>query len=403
MLEKKAFLAKDTVLVVDDFAPAGTTADVQRLHRDADRLVRAAGNRSGRARMRADGGSRPTYYPRGLIVSTGEDIPSGQSLRARLLVVELAPGDIDTAVLSRIQRNAGDGVLATAMAGYVQWLAPRIDDLRRTLPERQRALRDDFVRQGEHKRTPEIAASIVIGWETFLSFAEEVGALSREEAITVLERARSAILGSAATQAGHQASEEPAARFLALLGAAISSGRAHITSAGDGGAPDDADRWGWQMAIVGAGSQEREEWRPKGERVGWLDADDLLLDPESSFAAVQKLARDQGTSVPIKQRTLWKRLAEQGHLVSRDRARGTNTVRRTIGGRRLEVIHLKASTFAIETDQPSAAPAQTDQQSAEKSQQNQCRGQFGQFGQKMKQEGLEERELRDAVGWELEI
>jgi hypothetical protein len=83
MLEKKAFLAKDTVLVVDDFAPTGTTADVQRLHRDADRLVRAAGNRSGRARMRADGGSRPTYYPRGLIVSTGEDIPSGQSLRAR--------------------------------------------------------------------------------------------------------------------------------------------------------------------------------------------------------------------------------------------------------------------------------------------------------------------------------
>ena len=60
MLEK-AFLAKDAVLVIDDFAPAGTTADVQRLHREADRLFRGAGNRSGRARMRADGGSRPTY------------------------------------------------------------------------------------------------------------------------------------------------------------------------------------------------------------------------------------------------------------------------------------------------------------------------------------------------------
>ena len=47
MLEKKAFLAKDAVLVVDDFAPTGTTADIQRLHRDADRLFRAAGNRSG--------------------------------------------------------------------------------------------------------------------------------------------------------------------------------------------------------------------------------------------------------------------------------------------------------------------------------------------------------------------
>ena len=79
MLEKKAFLAKDAVLVVDDFAPTGTTADIQRLHREADRLFRAAGNRSGRARMRADGGSRPTYYPRGLIVSTGEDIPRARA------------------------------------------------------------------------------------------------------------------------------------------------------------------------------------------------------------------------------------------------------------------------------------------------------------------------------------
>jgi hypothetical protein len=403
MLEKKAFLAKDAVLVVDDFAPTGTTADVQRLHREADRLFRGAGNRSGRARMRADGAGRPTYHSRGLIVSTGEDIPSGQSLRARMIVLELAPGDIDAGVLSVAQRNAVDGVLATAMAGYLRWLASRIDDLRRTLPERQRALRDEFVRQGQHKRTPEVAASIMIGWETFLGFAQEVGALPRHSVEVLLERVRAAVLDSAATQAGYQSSEEPAARFLALLGAAISSGRAHVTGAGDGGAPDEADRWGWHVVIVGAGNQEREDWRPRGERIGWLDADDLFLDPESSFAAVQKLARDQGTSVPIKQRTLWKRLAEQGHLVSRDRARRTNTVRRTIGGRRLEVIHLKASTFAVETDQPTAETAQTDQQPAEKGQQNQCRGQFGQFGQKMKQGGPEEHLLRDAVGWEIEI
>jgi hypothetical protein len=353
--------------------------------------------------MRADGGGRPTYHSRGLIVSTGEDIPSGQSLRARMLVLELAPGDIDTDVLSRAQRDAGDGVLAKAMAGYLRWLAPCIDELRHTLPERQRALRDEFVRGGQHKRTPEIAASIMVGWETFLGFAEDVGALPRHGAQVLLERTRTAVLDSASAQAGHQSSEEPAARFLALLGAAIGSGRAHVAGAGLGDAPDEADRWGWQMVIVGTGDQQREEWRPKGERVGWLDADDLFLDPESSFAAVQKLARDQGASVPIKPRTLWKRLAEQGHLASRDRGRGTNTVRRTIGGRRLDVIHLKAVTFTVETDQPSRGTAQTDQQQAENEQENQCRGQFGQFGQKMKQGGQEERDLRNAVGWEVEI
>jgi phage/plasmid primase-like uncharacterized protein len=142
MLEKKAFLAKDAVLVVDDFAPTGTTADVQRLHREADRLFRAAGNRSGRARMRADGGSRPTYRPRGLIISTGEDLPSGQSLRARLLVLELTPDEIRPAALSAAQTDARSELLAAAMAGYLRWLAPRIDELKETLPNRHRALRE---------------------------------------------------------------------------------------------------------------------------------------------------------------------------------------------------------------------------------------------------------------------
>ncbi len=117
MLEKKAFLAKDAVLVVDDFAPTGTTTDVQRLHREADRLFRAAGNRAGRARMRADGGSRPTYYPRGLLISTGEDIPSGQSLRARLLVLELTPGEIPADALSAAQADAADGRLRHSHGG----------------------------------------------------------------------------------------------------------------------------------------------------------------------------------------------------------------------------------------------------------------------------------------------
>src|SRR5262249_49285197 len=58
-LEATAFAAKDALLVVDDFAPGGSVADVQRCHREADRLLRAQGNRSGRQRMRSDTSLRP--------------------------------------------------------------------------------------------------------------------------------------------------------------------------------------------------------------------------------------------------------------------------------------------------------------------------------------------------------
>jgi hypothetical protein len=109
-LEATAFAVKDAIMVVDDFAPGGSTADVQRFHRDADRLLRAQGNHSGRQRMRADGGLRPTKPPRGLIVSTGEDLPRGQSIRARLMVNEIGPGDVDTHQLSKCQSDARNGL-----------------------------------------------------------------------------------------------------------------------------------------------------------------------------------------------------------------------------------------------------------------------------------------------------
>ncbi len=110
--------------------------------------------------MRPDGSMRPEYYPRGIVVSSGEDIPRGQSLRARALILELSPGDIDLARLTRAQTEASEGRFAQAMAGYVQWLAPQIENLKAETPERLRGLR---ARAREHPvyhdRTPDIVAS----------------------------------------------------------------------------------------------------------------------------------------------------------------------------------------------------------------------------------------------------
>ena len=389
MVEKKAFLAKDAVLVVDDFAPTGTTADIQRLHREADRVFRAAGNRAGRARMRADGGSRPIYHPRGLIISTGEDIPSGQSLRARLLALEVAPGEIQVDALSAAQADAASGLLAAAMAGYLRWLAPQIDQLQQTLPNRQRELRDLLVQGAAHRRTPDIMASLILGWETFLRVGEEAGALSRADAARMLTRVRAALTDASEVQRAHQASEEPATRFVALLEAALTSGRAHVADAETGTQPEDAACWGWQLTSVGSGRDLREVWRPNGERLGWIRDGDLLLDPETAFAAAQKLAHDQGTSIPIKQRTLWKRLAEQGLLASRDPARRC-MVRLTIQGSRRDVLHVRISAVNTGSDEPGDETGQhgkTGQEKISKSRGFSRPGQFGQFARSCREVG----------------
>lgn len=352
-LERLAFVAKDALLVIDDFCPKGTAADVQRLHREADRVLRAQGNRQGRLRMRPDGTLRPVYTPRGLIVSSGEDIPAGQSLRARLLILEVAPGDVDLEELSRAQQDAAGGLLAASMAGYVRWLAARLDTLREALPARKRRLRDEARRGGwPHDRTPDLLANLALGWEAFLAFAEDAGAITAAGRERLWAEGWAAMAEAAREQAGHQESEEPTAPFLALLSAAIASGRAHVADAETGAEPGDGERWGWRLRTIGTGDNEREEWQAQGERVGWLDGEHLLLEPDAAFAMAQRLARDQGTSLPITQRTLWKRMAERGLiLVEKSGGRSYHTPKRTVAEqRRRVVVLLNPSDYLISHD-----------------------------------------------------
>ena len=70
--ERLAFQAKDTLLLVDDFAPQGTQQDVARMHQNADRLIRGNANQGGRGRLTADIRARPEWYPRGGVIITGQ-------------------------------------------------------------------------------------------------------------------------------------------------------------------------------------------------------------------------------------------------------------------------------------------------------------------------------------------
>lgn len=311
-LERMAFLAKDAVLVVDDFAPRGGQRDVEALHREADRLLRAAGNRAGRQRLAPDGTLRPVYYPRGLVVSTGEDVPAGQSLRARLLVVEVGPGVVSWSAVQELQEAAAVEVLAEAVAGYVRWLAPQLDELREELRARHRALREEARRRlvGAHPRTPDAVANLMLGAETLLRFAAEAGAFAVDEAEPLREEAWGALLEVGAAQAENIRAEDPCERFIEILRSALLDGPAYVADARFGRSPEHETGLAWPI-ITG-------DWPPAGWRkIGWTNGEELLLDPHTAYALVQEQARRAGHPLPVGERTLWKRLAERG-LLRRD-------------------------------------------------------------------------------------
>lgn len=345
-LEALAFEAKDAVLVVDDFAPTGAPGDVQALHRSADRLLRAQGNRTGRGRLRADSTMRPTRFPRGLILMTGEDIPAGQSLRARLFILQLSRGDISPDRLRICQAAAARGAYAEAASSFLAWLAPRYEGVlaerRLTVP----LLRDELCADADHRRTPAIVADLVFAIRLFLRFASETGAVSADDGAALDARATKAILAAADRQTEYQRNADPASHFCELLRAALASGGAHL-AAPDGGPPPTPVPCGWRPRTGKASSNTFDEWTPTGTKVGWIDGAEAYLQPEAAFAAAQRIGTATNQPLSIAGSTLHLRLHQAGLLRSLDERAGKTRfkIRRVIEGARQTVLHVAAETF----------------------------------------------------------
>jgi hypothetical protein len=137
-----------------------------------------------------------------------------------------------------------------------------------------------------------------------------------------------------ATNARHYPFSDPASRFLILLRAALSEGRAHLSDR-DGKAPPEPAAWGWQP------KSPRRGWVPQGLGIGWIAGPYIYLDPSASYQVAQQLAGDQ--TLLLSEQMLRQRLKERHLLVSVDPGRQMLLVRRTLAGRPRQVLHLKTS------------------------------------------------------------
>ena len=94
-------------------------------------------------------------------------------------------------------------------------------------------------------------------------------------------------------------------------------GRLGVLIEGNGGVPPAARSFPWFYA-----GAPRDDWQPQGDRVGWIDGDDLFLDPAASYRVAQKMAGPTD-GIPVSARTLAKRLSERGLLVTTEPPRLT--------------------------------------------------------------------------------
>ena len=340
-----AFYAKDALLVIDDFAPTGRHSDGE-LQNIAEGLFRSSGNQQGRSRLSGDGQLRAPRPPRALVLATGEEVPSGQSIRARLLVLEVRAGEVDRPMLDECQRAGREGRLAASMAAFLGWIAANYEEAQRRLQSRVLEIRSQGQGRAVHARLPSALAELQTGWEMFLDFALEANAINATEKKDLEVRNERALGQLCILQAAYQSASDPGLRFVARLQGALACGRAHVADR-HGNVPDQPELWGWHRIPTSGG------WISRGVRIGWVEGSDLFLEPKASYLLAQDLA---GTErLPVSEQSLRRSLRERGLLASVDAARQMVLVRRTLEGSPRQVLHIKASDLLVANLQTSGA------------------------------------------------
>jgi hypothetical protein len=249
-------------------------------------------------------------------------------------------GTIDRKVLTACQADADAGLYAASLAAFVTWLAPRLDKERASMAARARELRASAAGAGGHSRTPDIVADLYAGFEVFARFAREVGAIDPEESRDYLDAVWEGLREAAEDLDADVRGDTDAERFLRLVAAALAGGLAHVADAKAGGRPEGREAvLGW---ILGPGPNYSRVWQPLGLKIGWVQGENLYLEPEGAFAVAQQLARNQGEPLASGQAALIKQLGGRRLLLAdpRNDSEGKNrsTLRKTCEGYRRTVL-----------------------------------------------------------------
>ena len=321
-----AFRAKNALFEIDDFNPIGGVADHQAMSRKADRLYRGQANGNGKDRLTPDIRLRASHTPRGVVSSSGEDLPTGRSLRARMWLCDLEPGQVDLDTLSRCQEHARRGTFAASLSAYLQWTAARVDTLRAHIPARYEQLRTEAPPQlRDHPRIGANWAALVLAVETFLNFATSIGAVDETERDALFSRFWNALTVQGVAQMDVQEQSEDATRFVDMLRSALSTGKAFVADGDERditrAPPTHAAQLGWRGTAKSSATLPEHgdsiRWEPLGDRIGYAVGAELWLDPDAAMTAVSKISTAQGQGALRSQIRLGKALAEKGYLIRR--------------------------------------------------------------------------------------
>jgi DNA primase catalytic core len=342
-LEKLFFWIDDCLGMVDDYKPR-----IVKLWDFVDLIQRYADG-NGRDRLARDTSLRRREAIRGWMLSTGEDLPQGESSAlARMVSLRFKrrpKGAVYNADLGKAARLAE--FFPTVMARWIAWLRVRGDKegfpAKYTLHMQQvgEMLQQDAP---DTPNIPRISANIAMLWTAWAGFREFVLTATDEQDMHLyakLPKFGEVAAAVAFTQARHVQEDKVTAVFLNALRDGIDGGR---------------------FKIAARGKNNAHEMANTDLFVGWYDAAGFYLLP-ASFNAVMKWSRETGTQLGFTNRELYKMLDEEGLFASKGKGGDYTQAMRMGGGGSAtsgikRVMHLKPGVLPSPIDDKDPAPSE---------------------------------------------
>jgi hypothetical protein len=318
-IEKKAFLTKDSLLIVDDFHPTYSSQESKRMEQIAQQILRGYGDRVGRSRMKADTSLNKTYPPRGICLITGEDTPkAGISTTARFLEILLSSNSIDLNRLKECQEK--NHYYSYAFKGYIEWLLPQMHNLPTFLRKRFNDYKNRLFNNDSHGRVTETIAWLLVGLDQLLSFYVHTKALDKNQKEETMVIAFDKINKVAKNHSLNLNSHDPVMLFLEVFSDMVASKAVNIVDIKD------------------------DPYEDQRHFVGWEDNEYYYLILGNVMKEISLYLNAQDLKFPISRQMLAKMLAER-QLTEVEQSR--NVVRAYVGKsqKHRRVLKLKKSSL----------------------------------------------------------
>ncbi len=292
-IEKKAFILKDSLNVIDDFNPE---TNGNRKSDIAEKLFGMYGDRAGRDRMSQDGKTlKSPYIARGLCIVTGESFPNvAQSRLARAILVDVKKNSINLSILTELQENKEK--LSFCMKKYIEWIIENETEIRRYSKNYMKELQEGERNNGIHGRTNEAVNVITIGFNLFLAFLKENNLIKEEEEKELSQLAYTTLVEVAQEQGEEIDENNPVKMFTNAIEQLYLSGKIYLKDYNEYDLTEYSN-----STFVGMVDNKTDEGL-------------YYFFPDIIYKEIVKFYKGQDIKFPISKSALWKYLDLEGYL-----------------------------------------------------------------------------------------